>query len=69
MPQYRQVSPSHSIVVRLAIGTRHQRRSVRGTVREERADAVGDEEPAKKSRASLSHQPGKRDQGDGAEHG
>jgi len=47
----------------------HQRRAVRATVREERVQAAGDEEPATISRASLSHQSRKRDQGDGAEHG
>jgi hypothetical protein len=31
-----------------------QRRGVRGTVREERLNAAGDEEPAAKSRASSS---------------
>jgi len=35
----------------------------------EARSAACDEEPATKSRASLSHQPSKRDQGDGAEHG
>jgi len=47
----------------------YQRRTVRGTVREERDGAAGDEEQATKSRASLSHQSRKREQGDGAEHG
>ena len=50
-------------------GSQQQRRAVRGTVREESAGTAGDEEPATKSRASPSHQPSKRDQGDGAEHG
>jgi len=46
-----------------------QRRAVRGTVREELANTACDEEPATKSRASVSHQSRRRDQGDGAEHG
>jgi len=40
-------------------GSQQQRRAVRGTVREERAGAAGDEEPATKSRASLSTSPGR----------
>ncbi|HPS22681.1 MAG TPA: hypothetical protein PLM60_04660 [Methanoregulaceae archaeon] len=50
-------------------GSLQQRRAVRATVRDEQEYTAGDEEPATKSRASLSHQPAKRDQGDGAEHG
>ncbi len=38
-----------------------QRRAVLGTVREERVPAVGDEEPATRSRASLSHLYRKRE--------
>ncbi len=53
----------------MRVSSQQQRRAVRATVCEEWDGAAGDEEVATKSRASTNHQPRKKEQGDGAEHG
>jgi hypothetical protein len=50
-------------------GSQQQRQTACATVREERADTAGDEEPPWKSLVSIFPQRRKRDQGDDAEFG
>mgnify|MGYP007040061734 CR=1 FL=1 len=59
----------HSVVIQCFV---QQRRAVRGTVREERVQAAGDEEPVTKSRASSlptiqDERQGRRCEGNGLE--